>query len=571
MSTSKNPTPCSTGDSDVENERGEPRSPFKKEVVPDIGKPTGLKRRPVQIVNVRACSPISVLGASPTSGSRSPHGGSASSTIIDLFVGLSATEKRKTIDRLLTAHLPNIQLRSIFEQLRISLSQDFCQILPDYLILEIFSHLSAKELAIASTASKRWQVYANDESLWQLQCKQALYGKKCERLSWKRHFIESRINQTAWANGSYSIKTELVKSDQNPQSGGTRLKITCYCTTDGTLLTVDDADYVTLWTTYNNELSKAHTICPTSASDSMRNIQCAAMSKSYVVIKSQSRGVVRFSKKNMGFQPRVVLSQSDLVFSEGSEFMKFNNDSDFVLLNENCIYHVQGTNRIKVSKRETRFAPDDLSSFDICEYNCATGGWNGEITLWNFRHDYDTQIIISHTEVVYDLKFCKDFLVTAGGDAKLCVHGNLSEVNLSSSTTSQDESRTLSILFTLNLNSDIMKISVSDTYLAAATDTEVRIYRWKKILNNILESDGVISSANGSIMGSIRALEFSQAGRLIVASSQRRVTIWSCMKNRQLSVIHHNPLLVGNIFVSPRHVIIASNDRPGAISFVVYT
>merc|ERR1712226_1260317 len=259
------------------------------------------------------------------------------------------------------------------------------------------------------------------------------------------------------------------------------------------------------------------------------------MTETYLIVKCQA-GIYRFSKENLAFQPRLIQDARDQLPTDGLEFLKFTSKDEFLLLDECKIQHfrVQDGNSANytVKSSPTSFEAEDLCCFDCTGEYAATGSWNGEVRLWKLRGDYETQILISHTEVVHDVKFCKELLVTAGGDAKLCIHGNLSD----------DEAK---ILCTINFSSDIMKISVSETYLAAASDNEVRVYKWEKIARNVLDAEGTISSSNGSIMGSIRAIEFSQAGRLIVASSQRRVTIWSCVRNRKLGVIHHNPVLVG--------------------------
>ena len=150
-------------------------------------------------------------------------------------------------------------------------------------------------------------------------------------------------------------------------------------------------------------------------------------------------------------------------------------------------------------------------------------------------------------------------LITGAGDGKLCIHGNL-----------DSPTEPPKLLSTIHFSTDVVKITTNEHFLAGATDNEVKVFKWSKICKNQYEPESVVTSKNGNILGSIRALEFSEAGRLVIASSQRRVSIWSCLENRLMGIIHHNPLLVGSIYVSARFVIICSKDRPGAVSFVVY-
>lgn len=300
-------------------------------------------------------------------------------------------------------------------------------------------------------------------------------------------------------------------------------------------------------------------------------------------MKSSSKGLILFDKLKSSesekillnieknFQPsnfRTILSENEIERTDGLQFLKFSTVSDFVFFDENFLYYFKsdkdspgmgGRNGYRLKKVRTNYATEDLISFDCCRDYCAAGSWNGEVNLWKLSDDMkEPKILFSHSEVVYDIKFSRDLLITGGGDGKLCIHGNL------------DSEGEVKLLTTIHFSTDVVKITANEYFLAAATDNEVKVYRWNKICKGSYEPESVISSQNGSIMGSIRALEFSQAGRLVIASSQRRVSIWSCLENRVLGVIHHNPLLVGSIYVSARFVIIVSKDRPGAVSFVVY-
>ena len=378
---------------------------------------------------------------------------------------------------------------------------------------------------------------------------------------WKNHFISSYKNRYSWANSNYSIKTEVIKSDQNKQAGHTRLKLHCFCPDDKTLVTVDDQDYITLWKIDDNEFTRQKAIAPDQG---ITGIQSVSMSKNLVVIKAASKGVVLY-EKSLCFDAsnfKTILSDASITATDGMQFLKFRSDQDFVLFDENFMYNfVKNTQnpRYQVSKVSTNYSSEDLCCFDCCENFCAAGSWNGEVNLWKLDgSNNEPKILISHSEVIYDIKFSKDLLITGGGDGKLCIHGNL------------DSDGEVRLLSTIHFSTDVVKISTNEYYLAAATDNEVKVYHWNKICKNIYEPVSTISSQNGSIMGSIRAMEFSQAGRLVIASSQRRVSIWSCLENRQLGVIHHNPLLVGSIYVGAKFVLIASKDRPGAVSYIVY-
>lgn len=576
-------------DSDTED-AGPHLNYFKKQIVPQIG------------------STISSVRTTETSRSNSPsiqtrcHSPSA---IVTQFNQLSNVDKKRTLEKLLQpANLPQIYLRSIFEQLRVNLSQDFCDILPDYLILSIFSYLNAKELSIASTCSKSWFQHSNNESLWQGLSKQYMFDCKLNEMTeiesnsegentvifgneqqsedvlpevdayWRNHFIESYKNIHSWENAKYSIKTEIIKSDRNKQPGHTRLKLHAFCENDNTLLTVDDHDYITLWQTKNDDIIRLACISPETG---ISGVQSVAMSKQSIVVKSSLKGLILFDKLKSGtnknmldmkttFQLsnfRTILAENEIERTGGLQFLKFSTVSDFVFFDENFLYYFKSdkvsSNGYRLKRVRTNYATEDLISFDCSRDYCAAGSWNGEVNLWKLADDMkEPKILFSHSEVVYDIKFSRDLLITGGGDGKLCIHGNL------------DSDGEVKLLTTIHFSTDVVKITANEYYLAAATDNEVKIYRWNKICKKLYEPESVVSSQNGSIMGSIRALEFSQAGRLVIASSQRRVSIWSCLENRVLGVIHHNPLLVGSIYVSARFVIIVSKDRPGAVSFVVY-
>jgi len=480
------------------------------------------------------------------------------SDLLKIFDSLSPSERKSSIDKLL-AYLPTDQLRVVFESLKISLAQDFLTILPDNIIYKILSHLTPQELIQAGSTSKRWHKYIFDDRLWISLCEKYQFIHKPFNVNYFEFFKESYFHDKAWTNANYFIKTDMVKHKESTRAGQTRILFTAYCHSDNTVLTCDDHDTIILWKVNekDKQLDEVRYILKPDLTGAPTSI---ALSRTKYGIYSTK--ALDIYDKSSGKRDFLIMHSADNIASN-FEYFSLMEDSTAVIVNDfDLKFYNLSTSSYK--RCEPSFDPEELSSAFSNNHMLALGSWNGQVDIWPLTTDpphlQKPYSIISHTEVVNTIKIFENYLITGGGDGKVVVftwrldnNGVVSEP---------------SIYHVLSLDSDILKLAVTNKYLAAACNTEVKVYEWKDFTSGNVTSN--IKSSNGNIMGTIRALEFSQGGRLIVASSQRRVSVWSCTKNKLLSVVHHNPVLVGNIYVGMRHLVIVSNDRPGALSFVLY-
>ncbi|KAF5387001.1 hypothetical protein D9615_001570 [Tricholomella constricta] len=86
-------------------------------------------------------------------------------------LGIDSVEEREELAYRLLASLPRSRLVAIQKRIAPCLQYDIVGCLPAEISLQIFSLLTADALLVCGLVSQRWQVLANDQSLWMKLCR----------------------------------------------------------------------------------------------------------------------------------------------------------------------------------------------------------------------------------------------------------------------------------------------------------------------------------------------------------------------------------------------------------------
>ncbi|KAG5650497.1 hypothetical protein H0H81_012053, partial [Sphagnurus paluster] len=86
-------------------------------------------------------------------------------------LGINSLDEREELAYRLLASLPRSRLVAIQRRIAPRLQYDIVGYLPAEISLQIFSHLTATSLLVCGLVSRRWQVLANDPSLWMRLCR----------------------------------------------------------------------------------------------------------------------------------------------------------------------------------------------------------------------------------------------------------------------------------------------------------------------------------------------------------------------------------------------------------------
>ncbi|ORZ14764.1 quinon protein alcohol dehydrogenase-like superfamily [Absidia repens] len=83
------------------------------------------------------------------------------------------------------------QLSYLWDNVQSLLRTDFTLMFPTEITLRIFTHLDAQTLCAAAQVNKRWQLLANDDSIWHRMCEQHI-DKKCAKCGWGLPLLQKR-------------------------------------------------------------------------------------------------------------------------------------------------------------------------------------------------------------------------------------------------------------------------------------------------------------------------------------------------------------------------------------------
>ncbi|CAO3653148.1 unnamed protein product [Cunninghamella blakesleeana] len=108
----------------------------------------------------------------------------------DIF-NTSSSQQRLLILKGLLSTCCTSQLSYLWDNVQTMLRTDFTLIFPTEVVLRIFTHLDAQSLCVAAQVNKRWQVLANDDSIWHRLCEQHI-DKKCAKCGWGLPLLQKR-------------------------------------------------------------------------------------------------------------------------------------------------------------------------------------------------------------------------------------------------------------------------------------------------------------------------------------------------------------------------------------------
>lgn len=125
---------------------------------------------------------------------------------IEIFTQQDENKKIESHDKnsilsILMSSLCSPQLSLISENCQKLIKLDFIVTLPKEVSLKILQYLDCQSLCIASQVCKKWQMLANDDTVWYFMCLQHI-DKKCEKCGWglpllqmkNRRFIKNSNN-----------------------------------------------------------------------------------------------------------------------------------------------------------------------------------------------------------------------------------------------------------------------------------------------------------------------------------------------------------------------------------------
>ncbi|KAL6928350.1 hypothetical protein ACO0SA_003088 [Hanseniaspora valbyensis] len=125
------------------------------------------------------------------------------------------SQDKNMILNILMSSLCSPQLSFISENCQNLIKLDFIATLPKEISLKILQYLDCQSLCIASQVCKKWQLLANDDTVWYFMCLQHI-DKKCERCGWglpllqmkNRRYIKNNNNNN---NSEDSHRRDLLR------------------------------------------------------------------------------------------------------------------------------------------------------------------------------------------------------------------------------------------------------------------------------------------------------------------------------------------------------------------------
>ncbi|KAI8088888.1 quinon protein alcohol dehydrogenase-like superfamily [Halteromyces radiatus] len=107
-----------------------------------------------------------------------------------IFNGASSPQRLLILRGLLSSCCTS-QLSYLWDNVQSLLRTDFTLVFPTEITLRIFTHLDAQTLCAAAQVNRRWQLLANDDSIWHRMCEQHI-DKKCAKCGWGLPLLQKR-------------------------------------------------------------------------------------------------------------------------------------------------------------------------------------------------------------------------------------------------------------------------------------------------------------------------------------------------------------------------------------------